>query len=144
MPLWLTKVWNGLKVAGTWLKGNWVLLLLLAGMVYTLLLAKNKSALYDQLMKEFRGQQEQNRKDLEELRKIQQDQIQKQQEIDRKYHEVVAKIEKDYQDQLRALTADKEKELRVIIARNNDDPGAMATEINSLFGIPLYTVTPSN
>lgn len=144
MPLWLTKVWNWIQQAGAWLKGNWTLLLLLVGMVYTLILTKNKSSLYDQLMREFRDQQERNRKDLEELRKIQQDQIQKQQEIDRKYQEVVAKIERDYQDQLRALTAQKERELREIISRNRDDPSAMATEINGLFGIPLYTTAPPN
>jgi len=144
MPLWLAKVWNGLKVAGTWLKGNWILLLLLVGMVYTLLITKSKSVLYDQLTREFRDQQEQNRKVLEELRKIQQDQILKQQEINRRYQEVVAKVERDYQSKLHTLTADKEKELRAIIARNNDDPGAMAIEINNLFGIPLYTVAPLN
>lgn len=142
MPLWLTKIWNWLKIAGTWLRGNWFLALLLVGIVYTLVLAKNKAVLYDQLMRELRNQQAQNRKDLEELRKIQQDQIQKQQEIDRKYQEVVAKIEQDYRNQLRILTADKEKELRAIIARNNDDPNFMATEINNLFGIPLYIVPP--
>lgn len=142
MPLWLTKVWNGLKVAGTWLKGNWVLLLLLLGMVCALLVTKSKSVLYDQLIKEFRDQQEQNRKALLELRKIQQDQILKQQEINRKYQEVVAKVERDYQGKLLSLTIDKEKELRAIIAQNNDDPVAMANEINSLFGIPLYTVSP--
>lgn len=144
MPLWLAKVWNGLKVAGTWLKGNWILLLLLVGMVYTLLITKSKSVLYDQLTREFRDQQEQNRKVLEELRKIQQDQILKQQEINRRYQEVVAKVERDYQGKLLSLTMDKEKELRAIIARNNDDPGAMAIEINNLFGIPLYTVAPLN
>jgi len=138
--MWFTKLRNWFKIAATWLKGNWGLLLLLAGMVYTIIQAKNKSALYDQLLKEFRNQQEQNRKDLEELRKIQQEQIQRQREIDQKYQEVIAKIEKDYREHIQALTAQKERDLRDIIARNRDDPAAMASEINSLFGIPLYAV----
>lgn len=140
MPLWLTKIGHGFQAMGTWLKGNWVLLLLGLSLVFTVLFAKKKSDNYALLMKEFMDQQTQNAKELAELRKIQQEQIAKQQEIDRRYREVIAKIEKDYQDQIRSLTTAKQQELRQIIERNGDDPGAMASEINSLLGIPLYTL----
>lgn len=129
-----------MKVAGTWIKGNFILILLLVGLIYAFLFVKRKTDLYNQLLKEFRDQQTQNKQQLEDMRKVQQEQIQKQQEIDKKYHEVLEKIEKDYQGKLAALTTDKEKELRRVIEKNQDDPGAMATEINSLFGIPLYNL----
>lgn len=143
MPLWLTKIWNWLKLVGVWIKGNFTLILLLIGVVYAFFFVKKKTDLYNLLFKEFRDQQVQNKQQLDDMRKVQQEQIQKQQEIDKKYHEVLEKIEKDYQGKLAALTTDKEKELRRVIEKNQDDPVAMATEINSLFGIPLYSLPNS-
>lgn len=147
MNPWFTKIWNALKLASTWLKGNAHLLLLLVGIVFAFIFAaffaKRKAENIDVLLKAFQDQQLQNSKELEALRQIQQDQTVKQQEINRKYQEVIAKIEQDYHAQLLAIDAAKEKELKVVIARNHDDPVAMATEINQLFGIPLYTAPTS-
>lgn len=132
------KVWNFFKLAGTWIKGNWLLLLLIGGLIYVICFAKNKQVLFDQLLKEFKNQQEQNAKQLEELRKIQEEQVLKQQEINRKYNEVLDRIERDYREQLRTLDIQKERDLRNIIENNQDNPDAMAKDINILFGIPIY------
>lgn len=108
------------------------------GLILGILFAKNKSLLIEELMKEFRDQQDRNRKQLDELRRIQQEQIASQQEINRKYNEVIDKIQREYQNQLHTLDVQKEADLRHIIAANKDDPAAMAKDINILFGIPLY------
>lgn len=142
MPLWLTKIGNALKIAFTWVKGNFMLVLLLFVVLYSLIAVKKRDNMYKDLWEQYREQQAQNRRELEELRKIQQEQIAKQQEIDKKYREVVASIEQNYRDQLQNLSRAKEQELRQIIARTHDDPGAMAQEINSLFGLPVYTLPP--
>jgi hypothetical protein len=142
MPLWLTKVGNALKVAFTWVKGNALLIFMAVAMIYAFITVKRRDGVYQQLMDEFRKQQAQNRLQVEELRRIQQEQIVKQQEIDRKYREVVATIEQNYRDQLQNLSRAKEQELRQIVARNNDDPNAMAQEINSLFGFLVFTPPP--
>lgn len=142
MPIWLMKVSNFFKVVGTWIKGNWLLLLLAIALIYAVCFAKNKMVLVDQLFKEFKSQQEQNAKQLEELRKIQEEQITKQQEINRRYNEVLDRIQRDYHEQLRTLDVQKERDLRNIIENNHDDPAAMAKDINILFGIPIYT-TPT-
>jgi hypothetical protein len=139
MPIWLIKVGNAFKVAFTWLKGNFALVLLVLFMIYSFIAVKKRDGLYKQLMEEYQKQREQNRQQLEELRKIQQEQILKQQEIDRKYREVVASIEQNYRDQIQNLSRAKEQEMRQIIERTHDDPTAMAEEINSLFGLPVYT-----
>lgn len=137
-PIWLMKVWGGLKVVGAWLKGHWFLLVLAGALVYAAIFAKNKAVLVDQLLKEFKDQQVQNSRQLDELRRIQQEQITKQQEINQKYNEVLDRIQRDYQDQLHTLDIQKEVDLRHIIATNKDDPAAMARDINTLFGIPIY------
>ncbi len=142
MPIWLMKVSNFFKVVGTWIKGNWLLLLLVGTLLYVVCFAKNKMVLVDQLFQELKSQQEQNAKQLEELRKIQEEQITKQQEINRRYNEVLDRIQRDYHEQLRTLDVQKEQDLRNIIENNHDDPAAMAKDINILFGIPIYT-TPT-
>jgi uncharacterized protein YlxW (UPF0749 family) len=137
-PIWLMKVHGWLKAVGAWLKGHWFLFVLIGPLVYAAIFAKNKAVLVDQLLKEFKEQQTQNSKQLDELRRIQQEQITKQQEINQKYNEVLDRIQQNYQDQLRTLDIQKEVDLRHIIATNNDDPAAMARDINALFGIPIY------
>lgn len=142
MPVWLRKTVDWLKVAWTWVKGHFVLLLLIFAVVWAVLFAKNKQDLYKQLMEEFRGQQAQNAKELQDLRRIQQENLQKQAEITRKYNEVLDRIQRGYQDQLQTLDKQKEQDLKRIIEANHDDPNAMASDINALFGIPIYP--PSN
>jgi len=137
-PIWLMKIWGGLKVVGVWFKGHWFLLVLAVALVYTAIFAKNKAVLVDRLLKEFKDQQAQNSKQLDELRRIQQEQITRQQEINQKYNEVLDRIQRNYQDQLHTLDVQKEVDLRHIIATNKDDPAAMARDINILFGIPIY------
>lgn len=142
MPVWLQKTWNWLKIAGTWIKGHALLLVLGVLLVYAMIASKNKQALYNQLLQEFQGQQAKNAKELQDLRNIQQENLRKQEEINRKYNEVLDRIQKNYQDQLQNLDAQKEQDLRRIIAANHDDPNAMANDINTLFGIPIFP--PSN
>lgn len=143
MQQWLQTIWHKCQTVGTWIKGNWILLLLVSGMIFGILFAKNKSDLYNQLLTEFRSQQTQNAKELEDLRKVQQNQLAKQQDINRKYEEVLDKIQRDYQDQVHLLGSQKQEELKRIISVNHDDPSAMAHEINGLFNIPIYTVSNS-
>ena len=142
-PIWLIKTKGALQVAGTWIKGHWFLLLLFAGIIYAFLFAKNKNGMIEQLMKELREQQAVNRQQLDDLRKIQQEHITQQHEINQKYNEVLDRIQKDYREQLNTLDAQKEVDLRHIIATNKDDPAAMARDINILFGIPIYPTSPS-
>lgn len=132
------KVGNFFKLLWLWLKNNWVVIPFAVVAIYTFFLAKNKAAIIDQLTREFQAQQTQNREQINELRRIQQEQIVRQQEINKRYNEVLDRIQTDYRDQLRTLDAEKEKDLRRIIAVNKDDPEAMAKDINTLFGIPIF------
>jgi len=138
MPIWLIKIKTVAQSILLWIKGNWLLLLISAGMLYALFLAKNKASMLEQLLEEFKDQQAQNKQQLENLRKVQQEQIAKQLEINAKYNQVLAHIQANYQEQLQTLNSEKEKDLKRIVATNKDDPSAMARDINILFGIPIY------
>ena len=133
MGHWFKFIW-------TWLKGNWLVVIIGIALVYVMILARNKQSLYDHLLKEFQGQMAQNHADLDALRQVQQDQIQKQQQITQKYQEVMDKIARDYAASLQTLDAQKQRQLHDIVAQNSDNPDVMAAQINTLLGIPLYTV----
>jgi uncharacterized protein YlxW (UPF0749 family) len=138
------KVFSWFKVVWTWIKGHWGLLVAFLVMVMAAVVAKNKTQVVERLLKELREQQTQNTKDLDQLRQVQKEQIDKQQEINRKYNEVMDTIQRDYQEQLRTLDIQKEIDLRHIISTNKDDPAAMARDINVLFGIPIYPTAERN
>lgn len=139
---WL-KIGHFFAYVGTWLKNNWLVLLLLAGLVYAIIFARGKSSDYDQLIKQFQDQLTRNRQDLDQLRQIQQQELQKQQEINQKYNETLQLIQQNYQQEMAALDAQKKNELQNIIANTHDDPNAMAQQINALFGLPIYPMPPT-
>lgn len=132
-----TKILNFLKVSWVWIKGHMALIVLFLGMGFLVLFAKNKAENFEMLLKAYKDQQDANKKNLAEIQKIQQEEAAKQLEISRKYAEIVKKIEDNYQEELLKLDKAKKEEIRVIVARNNDDPEAMAREINGLFQIPI-------
>jgi predicted solute-binding protein len=138
----LQKIWHWIKVAALWIKGHIALIAFAIAMVFALVVAKNKSSLYAQLLEEFRNQQAQNTRNLDALRAVQADHITKQEAINKRYNEVLDHIQRDYQSQIQNLDVQKEKDLKHIIAVNQNDPNAMARDINILFGIPIYP--PSN
>lgn len=143
MPIWLLKIWNVLKLVGTWLKGNWLIVLLGIGFVFTLVFLRRTAQDNKNLVKQIQDQMNENRKNLEKMKEIQEEHLVKEQEINKKYREVLLKIEQDYKEQLKELDSKKQKELKNIIAANNNDPNAMAQQINQLFGITILPVSVS-
>lgn len=139
MPIWLISIWHGLQIAGKWTKGNWTLVLMGIGMVLAIIFGANSELSRAQLMKEFKAQSDANKAQLDALRKVQQDHIVAQAAIEHKYQEVLVNIQTNYQAQISSLDSKKKDELRTIIAATHDDPAIMATQINALFGIPIYT-----
>src|SRR5574337_1218116 len=133
---WL-KVVHFFQLAWTWLKGNWIVVMLVGALLFTILFAKNKMDNYNHLMKEFEDQLTRNHQELDQLRALQQQQLEQQQAINQRYNEVLDKIQRDYQSALATLDANRRKELQNIIANTHDDPDEMARQVNALFGLPI-------
>lgn len=139
---WL-KVGHFFQVVWTWIKGNWMVILLGAGLLFAIISAKGKADSYNNLMKEFQDQLTRNHAELDQLRALQQSQIAQQQAINQHYNEVIDKIQHDYQSAVATLDANRRKELQNVIANTHDDPDEMARQVNALFGLPIYPlVTP--
>lgn len=124
-----------LKLALIWLKNNIVALFLVVVSVCIAVFSASKTKKLTDYIKET---DDANRREYEALKANLDLHIRKQQEINDKYNQVLERIQRDYATQLEQLDKQKEKDLRLIIEKNNDDPQAMARDINLLFGIPIF------
>lgn len=141
MPAWLIKTGHLFQKIGQWLKGNWLLIVIIIGAIFALIFAKRKLDNLNLLVNEFKNQSAQNRANMDALKRVQDEQIQVQQEINRQYREVLDKIQKDYQSALSQLDSKKKQEILEIITQNHNDPNLMAQNINNLFNIPIMSIS---
>jgi flagellar motility protein MotE (MotC chaperone) len=123
------------KIAYLWLKGNIVIIALFVIAVCVALFSASKTK---ELANYIEETENANRREYQALKANLDLHIRKQQEINDKYNQVLERIQRDYSAQLEQLDKQKEKDLRLIIEKNNDDPQAMARDINILFGIPIF------
>ena len=143
LKLALLKIKNALLAFGSFLKKHWTLLGLSLVSVGAFLLVEHK----DDLLKHLESEREKAAKDHNDtvaaLQTEIEQEIQKRQEIQKQYNDLVTMINQQHDAAVQTIAADKEKDIKDIIARNNGNPEAIASSINSLFGIPVMTLPPS-
>lgn len=83
------------------------------------------------------AQSEENRKTIEELRKIKEEEEVKRQQIETKYQETIKEIEKTHREAIANLDRQKKEEIKKLIEQFQDDPDRMAESIHNLLGIPI-------
>ena len=128
--LFFLKIYSFIKV-------NWMSLLLGVGLLYTAIVAKNKEDNIKLLISE---RERVNKEHQEILRNIQnqfENEIKKRQEIEKKYNDLMLKIKNEYDQGVIEIAETKKKEIKALIERNNENPAAMANSINQLFGIQI-------
>ena len=138
------KIKHFLETAWLWIKNNLLLLVVLFGVLYMFIAVKRRNKTELDLWEKFKNQLESNNKSMDELKKIQNEQFETQQQINKKYAEIIQELEFKHSEQLKLLTSKKEKELKEIIAVNKDNPELMAVAVNKLFGIKIYEASNSN
>lgn len=82
-------------------------------------------------------QSEENRRTIEELRKIKEEEEVKRQQIETKYQETIKEIEKTHREAIANLDRQKKEEIKKLIEQFQDDPDRMAESIHNLLGIPI-------
>jgi len=134
---WLNVV-TTLKIVWVWLKQHWSLLVFGVVAVASGLLLKNRTDMLTALLKQQEETSKQHRQEVAELQRIRDEEIRKREQIESQYRETIARINRDHQAAVDQLTRDKQTELRRIIGETVNNPDAMASRINDLFGIPIY------
>jgi uncharacterized membrane protein YhiD involved in acid resistance len=82
-------------------------------------------------------QSEENRRTIEELRKIKEEEEAKRRQIETKYQETIKEIEKTHREAIANLDKQKKEEIKKLIEQFQDDPNKMAESIHNLLGIPI-------
>ena len=85
---------------------------------------------------------EQNNANKEQLRKLQETQLQERERneaISTAYRDAVAKVEATKNEQIQRLAVTQQEQLKQITENYHDNPQEMANRVNELFGFQVYT-----
>jgi len=129
-PLWFQTVW-------LYVKRFWGVIPFVFLLIFAMLFAKNKQSTINELLKQQQDLSEKHRQDLAELQRIRDDERAKREAIEAQYRVVIDQINTTHQQAIENLSRQQQSELRQIITETKDDPDAMATRVNSLFGFQI-------
>jgi LPXTG-motif cell wall-anchored protein len=101
--------------------------------VVALLFFKRKQA--EEYLKLLEGRLKSKEKELADLKKIEEQQKLRQQEIDARYQQIIEDLKIRHQIEIEKLNEEKKQELRRLIEMYKDDPEAQAEHLNTLFGL---------
>ena len=128
--LFFLKIYSFIKV-------NWMSLVLGIGILYTMFIAKNKEDNIKLLISERERISKEHQQTLANIQSQVENEIKKRQEIEKKYNDLMDKIKNEYDQGVIEIAETKKKEIKDLIKRNHENPAAMANSINQLFGIQI-------
>ncbi len=123
-----------------WFKKYWqyiVIAILACLLVYALWSKYNSGGLYDKLMQDYNNQGTSFKKQINELEALNQELKAKQEILNEKHKEEVARIENDYQENLKAITKETKVKKDIIIREAKRDPTTLTKRVTQTFGIPV-------
>lgn len=135
IKLFFTKLWAFLKLYG--------LELLFGGIaIYTMFLVKNKSDVIQHLLAEQEAIRKAHIENIDGLTKQLETEVSKRQKIERDHAELLRVIAARHDEELSRIAKVREKEIKDLFTKHQNDPRRMAQTINDLFGIPVMEVPP--
>ena len=132
MKLKLQTFWTYVK-----LYGGYVLtaLLMIVGFVFYM----HETDKFKNVLQQMQTQSESYRKQIDQLQQVQAAEQLKHEQVEATYRQVMDKIAHDQAQAVSDLDSNKRQQIRDIVTETHDNPQEMATRINNLFGIPVYT-----
>lgn len=124
------KVWSFSK-----LYGGYVLLFL--GFVAAMFALKKKEDAIKSLVAEQERIRKAHQDNLAQLQGQVEGEIERRQAIEKQYDDLMTKIRTEHDAGVQQIAQTKATEIQAIITRNHNNPEAMSTAINQLFGIPV-------
>lgn len=130
-------LWLGEKI-----KKYWYLLLFAATGVYVLAFAKNKDFLIEKMMQERDAMLAAHNTRISEIQAGVEAERLRREEIEKSYNALLRDIEASKQAKAQEIMAAHKEQIKDIIARNRNNPEAMAEAVNRLFGVSIVQVSP--
>lgn len=131
--LFFAKVWGFLKLFGGYLLFG--LMVIVSLFFYSQLNGRIERMQQNMLDKE-----KAHRDNLDRLQAEIDAQLKARQEIEKLYTDLMAKIKREHSEGVQQIAETRDREVREIITRNRENPTAMATAMNSLFGVPVIAL----
>lgn len=121
-----------------WLKKNWLLVLVVFVVAALALRQHYSSSLYDKLMEDYNEQTSAHEKVVEELEKVNTEQLKKQQELNDKFQKHLDQIEKSFNQKIEKINSQRKKEQKQLVEAAKKDPQSLLKKIEEVYGIPIY------
>lgn len=135
VKLFFAKIWSFLKMYG-------VQILFGFAAICATLLAKNKSDIVQHLLTEQEAIRKAHIENIDGLTKQLETEVSKRQKIERDHAELLRVIDARHDEELNRIAKVREKEIKDLFTKHQNDPRRMAQTINDLFGIPVMEVPP--
>jgi len=121
------------------IKKYWYLVLFGIAATYTLLFAKNKDKLIDDMMEERDAMLASHNTRLQEIQAgIEKERVRREQ-IERSYNELIKSIEANKEARTQQILAQNQDMIKELVRHNIDNPAEMANATNRLFGVTIVT-----
>lgn len=125
----LKKVWR-------FIKGNYLLLLVIVAVAFVMFRGCDQFSAYDKLMSKYNQQIEDTQERIEKLKEIQKKQAEKREELNQKYQEKLKKLEEDYKKRISEIRRSKFDRQSRIVKEAEKDPSSLIKKVEEKFGIP--------
>ena len=123
---------HGLKKAWSWVRNYWYVPVLLA-YTFILMVVFRRDGI--QVLEVLNASKESHRKQVDVLNKTHAAEIQKREEIVKRYNEIMEDIETNHDNEMVKLNEDKKKRVKDLVTRHHDDPEQLTQLLKLTFGI---------
>lgn len=120
------------KKAWVWIKNYWYLPVMVVIGVVAFCFGRRDT---EGILKMFEMSKKNYQKEIEVLKKTQEEEIKKRDELMKKHDEALKKIEEDYKIKLDELSSAEKREIKKIVEKHKDDPEGLAKRVGDVFGI---------
>jgi cell shape-determining protein MreC len=115
--------------------------LFLAGVVALLIVFSLKrgpfDSLYGNLMAKYRRAFEESKKDTEEISNIREQELLKQDELNRRYAETLKTLQNNQKLEVQNISKNQENTIKEILSETNGSPEEMTVKVSQYLGIPI-------
>ena len=125
------------KKVFNWFKSNWMLVLLLLAIVFLFARGCEQSSTYEDLFDQYLEQGKLQQEQLNDLRKIQNEEYEKLNEQIKNYVIEVERIEKEYKEEIEKISISQENRRTKIIRDHSENPETLTESLYQTFGIPI-------
>lgn len=133
VKLFLAKVWGFLKLFGGYLLFGFMVMV-------SVFFYSQLNGRIERMQQNMLDKEKAHRDNLDRLQAEIDAQLKARQEIEKLYTDLMAKIKREHSEGVQQIAETRDREVREIITRNRENPTAMATAMNSLFGVPVIAL----